>query len=76
LKKRGILILEEYKPKQIEYLTGGPSDSQKLFSAEMMRGDFDQLSWMKLESLETEIHRGKGYTGLSSFLSGVGMKNN
>ena len=46
LKPGGLLILQGYTPKQIEYATGGPKQIQNLYSRKMLKeafSDFDDL---------------------------------
>lgn len=72
LKKGGLVILQSYNPKQLEYNTGGPKDLSMLYTPELIREDLNIISWIKLENSLCEISEGKGHQGMSSVLSGVG----
>jgi 2-polyprenyl-3-methyl-5-hydroxy-6-metoxy-1,4-benzoquinol methylase len=72
LRPNGLLILQAYNPKQLEFKTGGPKDISMLYTEAGVRDEFKQLEWIKLENSLTEISEGQGHQGLSSVLSGVG----
>ena len=40
LKPGGLLLLEGYGPKQLEYKTGGPSELENLYTEELLREEF------------------------------------
>ena len=40
LKPGGLLLLEGYGPKQLEYKTGGPSELENLYTEELLRAEF------------------------------------
>ncbi|UCC24070.1 MAG: class I SAM-dependent methyltransferase [Gemmatimonadales bacterium] len=65
LKPGGVLVLEAYTPRQLEYGTGGPPDPDRLVRLEELR---DELAGLDLEvALETEreIHEGTKHHGPS-----------
>ncbi len=74
LKPRGLFIFQSYNPKQLEFNTGGPKEITMLNTDESMRSEFSSLTWLKLENSLAEIHEGAGHQGMSSLLSGIGVK--
>lgn len=66
LKKSGMFILEAYTPKQLEYKTGGPDNTDLLMSANSLKQELTGLHFLKLLEIEREIHEGKGHNGMSA----------
>jgi 2-polyprenyl-3-methyl-5-hydroxy-6-metoxy-1,4-benzoquinol methylase len=74
LKLGGILILQGYTPKQLEYKTGGPPDINHLYTTELIQ---DLLKGMKVidwREYEAEIHEGDGHHGMSALMGVVAQK--
>jgi 2-polyprenyl-3-methyl-5-hydroxy-6-metoxy-1,4-benzoquinol methylase len=74
LKPGGILILQGYTPKQLEYKTGGPPDINHLYTTELIQ---DLLKGMKVidwREYEAEIHEGDGHHGMSALMGVVAQK--
>jgi cyclopropane fatty-acyl-phospholipid synthase-like methyltransferase len=76
LKPNGLFIFQSYNPKQLEFNSGGPKEITMLNTDESMRSEFNSLTWLKLENSMAEIHEGAGHHGMSSLLSGIGVKKN
>lgn len=74
LKPSGSLLLVGYTPKQLEYGTGGPSVLSHLYTPEMLREAFGNLSIEVLESYETELAEGEGHKGLSAVIGLIGTR--
>ena len=66
LKPGGLLILQGYRPKQLEYKTGGPSSVENLYSAETLREEFSAMEILHLAEHDDEICEGKGHCGMSA----------
>jgi hypothetical protein len=48
----GILILEAFEPKQLENQSGGPKQSDMLYTIDMLKEDFKDL---KIKTLEVSV---------------------
>ena len=59
LKPGGLLILQGYMPKQIEYATGGPKQIENLYSRKMLEEAFSDFDDLRIVEEECEIHEGK-----------------
>ena len=68
LKPGGVLILQGYTPKQLDYKTGGPSDVTHLYTEAMLREAFAQLTIIELRAYEDEIAEGRGHHGRSALI--------
>jgi len=74
LKPGGLLLLQGYTPKQLEYRTGGPSERDNLYSAEDLRGEFADMEILHLREYEREIDEGAGHSGMSALVEMVARK--
>ena len=74
LKPGGILILQGYRPKQLEYKTGGPSSLENLYTAETLREEFSAMEILHLREHDEEICEGAGHCGMSALVEMVARK--
>ncbi len=74
LKEGGVLILEAYRPKQLEYKTGGPPVPELMMNREILAHDFSGLEHLVLEEKDRIIHEGQGHEGLSAVVQFSGVK--
>ena len=58
LKVGGILVLQGYTPKQLEYKTGGPSLLSHLYTEEMLRTAFASTEILELRAYDAGFDRG------------------
>jgi cyclopropane fatty-acyl-phospholipid synthase-like methyltransferase len=74
LKPGGLLLLQGYTPKQLEYRTGGPSNVDNLYTAEDLRRDFGAMEILQLREHDAEISEGPGHSGMSALVDLVARK--
>jgi 2-polyprenyl-3-methyl-5-hydroxy-6-metoxy-1,4-benzoquinol methylase len=74
LRPGGLLLLEGYTPKQLEYRTGGPSRVENLYSEEMLREAFKDLHILELRQYEAELVEGASHAGRSALIDLVARK--
>ena len=74
LKPGGLLVLQGYTPKQLEYRTGGPPNADNLYTAEDLRGEFADMEILHLREHEREISEGVGHNGMSALVEMVARK--
>jgi len=74
LKPGGLLILQGYTPKQLEYKTGGPSNVDNLYTAAMLAADFAAMEILHLREHEDRMREGKGHDGMSALVDLVARK--
>lgn len=61
----GVLLLEHYHPRQLEYRTGGPPDAKLLLTRSELQHDFKALKVLHSFEGEREIREGSGHAGKS-----------
>jgi len=68
LKPGGVLILQGYTLKQLDYRTGGPPILSHLYTRDLLLAAFADLSIIELREYEAEIHEGQGHSGRSALV--------
>jgi 2-polyprenyl-3-methyl-5-hydroxy-6-metoxy-1,4-benzoquinol methylase len=74
LKPGGVLILQGYTPKQLDYKTGGPGVLSHLYTAELLREAFASLQTIELVEYEADLNEGAHHSGRSALIGFVGRK--
>ena len=74
LKPGGVLILQGYSTKQMDYNTGGPGKIDHLYDADLLRNSFKNYEVIVLQVYEAEIHEGTAHKGMSGLVGYVARK--
>ena len=72
LKPGGLLILQGYTPRQLDYKTGGPSILSHLYTPELLRDAFKSLEIVEFREYEAQLTEGMGHHGQSALIGMVG----
>ena len=68
LKPGGLLLLQGYTPRQLEYRTGGPAQVDNLYIEAMLREAFADMAILHLSKHDSVIHEGAGHDGMSALI--------
>jgi cyclopropane fatty-acyl-phospholipid synthase-like methyltransferase len=74
LKPGGLLLLQGYTPRQLEYRTGGPSQLENLYTKALLREAFADMEILHLSEHDSVIHEGAGHVGMSALIDLVARK--
>lgn len=74
LRPGGVLLLEGYGLKQLEYKTGGPNNAAHLYTEALIRDAFTDYGRLEVTEYETEMTEGEGHVGMSALVDVVGVK--
>jgi cyclopropane fatty-acyl-phospholipid synthase-like methyltransferase len=74
LKPGGLLLLQGYTPRQLEFKTGGPSQVENLYTEAMLRGLCADMEIVDLREHDSVIREGAGHNGLSALIDLVARK--
>ncbi|MEA2970087.1 MAG: hypothetical protein QOE78_3348 [Alphaproteobacteria bacterium] len=69
LKPGGLLIIQGYTPKQLQYGTGGPKQVENLYTRAMLEEAFGDLRDLTIVEEEREIHEGTSHGGMSAVIN-------
>jgi cyclopropane fatty-acyl-phospholipid synthase-like methyltransferase len=74
LKPGGLLLMEGYRPEQLKYKTGGPSEVENLYTRALLAESFADFASVEIREYDSEIHEGPGHGGMSALIDLVGRK--
>lgn len=74
MKPGGLLLLQGYTPRQLEYKTGGPSQIENLYTEAMLRDLLAGMELLQLQEHDSHISEGAGHRGLSALIDAVARK--
>ena len=74
LRRGGLLILQGYTPRQLEYRTGGPPHAENMYTPELLRSAFASLEILELNEYEKVMAEGTQHCGRSAVIDLVARK--
>lgn len=74
LRPGGLLLLQGYRPEQLDYGTGGPSVVENLYTEEQLRQELEGLDFLHLHSHDSTLSEGTGHRGRSALIDLVARK--
>jgi cyclopropane fatty-acyl-phospholipid synthase-like methyltransferase len=74
LRPGGLLLMQGYRPKQLEYNTGGPPEVENLYTRALLEEAFADFSSLEIEEHDSVIWEGSGHGGMSALIDLVGRK--
>ncbi|MGC9269189.1 SAM-dependent methyltransferase [Acidiphilium sp.] len=74
LKPGGVLLLQGYRPEQLNYRTGGPSEASQCYTEAMLLAAFAALRIESLHCHDAIVHEGAGHAGMSALIDLVAYR--
>ena len=74
LRPGGLLVLQGYPPRQLQYRSGGPQRIDHLYTEEMLRAAFAAEQIVELRSYDAELREGTQHTGMAALVGMVVRK--
>ena len=74
LKPDGVILLQGYTPKQLEYKTGGPPNLSHLYTEELLQDAFGDLDISELNAYEQVLTEGTQHHGQSALIGLVARR--
>lgn len=75
LKPGGVLLLQGYTPKQLDYRTGGPPEISHLYTPELLKQSFNAMQISELSEYEEVMQEGSRHQGMSALIGMVAYKS-
>jgi SAM-dependent methyltransferase len=69
LKPGGLLIIEGYAPKQLQYGTGGPKQIEHLYTRALLEDAFGDFDNVRIAEEERVMREGAGHAGMSATIN-------
>jgi cyclopropane fatty-acyl-phospholipid synthase-like methyltransferase len=74
LKPGGLLLMQGYGLRQLEYKTGGPSDAPRLYTRALLADAFADFAALEIVEHDSVIEEGSRHVGMSALIDLVGRK--
>jgi SAM-dependent methyltransferase len=74
LKPGGLVIIQGYRPKQLEYGTGGPKQLEHLYTSQLLEAEFSDFRDTSIVEEDREIHEGIAHGGMSAVINFTARK--
>jgi len=74
LKPGGLLLLQGYTPRQLEYKTGGPPLAENMYTEALLRNAFGDMEISHLREHDDHIGEGTAHSGMSALIDLVARK--
>ena len=74
IKPGGVILLEGYRPEQVDYGTGGPPRRENMYTREWLEQQFCDWDVLELGTYDAVIHEGVGHSGMSALIDLVARK--
>jgi cyclopropane fatty-acyl-phospholipid synthase-like methyltransferase len=74
LKPGGLLLMEGYGLKQLDYQTGGPSNPAHLYTRELLEEAFGDFAALEIREYDSIINEGSRHAGMSALVDLIGRK--
>ena len=71
----GLILLEGYRPEQVDYGTGGPPLRENMYTREWLGGQFRDWDILVLDAYDAVIHEGQGHSGKSALIDLVARRS-
>jgi len=74
LKPGGLLLLQGYTPRQLEFKTGGPPVAENMYTEALLRNSFGDMEILHLSEHDEHVSEGAGHSGMSALIDIVARK--
>ena len=74
LKSGGLLLIQGYRPEQLAYKTGGPSEVENLYTRKLLEDAFKDFTSLEIKEHDSVVDEGAGHMGMSALIDLVGRK--
>jgi SAM-dependent methyltransferase len=68
LKPGGLLLLQGYTPRQLEFRTGGPPVAENMYTEVLLHESFGDMEWLHFAEHDGIIREGAGHHGMSALI--------
>lgn len=70
----GLVLLQGYTPRQLDFKTGGPPQAAHMYTEELLRASFADCDILHLSEHDDVIEEGRQHTGMSALIDLVARK--
>jgi SAM-dependent methyltransferase len=74
LRPGGVMLLEAYTPKQLDYKTGGPPNAEMMMDGRVLREELPSLEFQLLKECVREVREGELHHGTGAIVQMLAVK--
>src|ERR1700722_2411101 len=74
LKPGGLLLMQSYRPEQLNYKTGGPPAAARMCTRDILQAAFGDLAELDIREHDSVLDEGTAHVGMSALIDLVGKK--
>jgi SAM-dependent methyltransferase len=74
LKPGGLLLMQGYRPEQLNYRTGGPPHAANMYTRRLLEDAFGDFASLAINEHDSIVEEGAGHGGMSALIDLVGRK--
>jgi cyclopropane fatty-acyl-phospholipid synthase-like methyltransferase len=74
LRPGGLLLMQNYRPEQLNYKTGGPPDAARMCTREILQSAFGDLAELDIREHDSVLNEGTAHVGMSALIDLVAKK--
>jgi cyclopropane fatty-acyl-phospholipid synthase-like methyltransferase len=74
LKPGGLLLLQGYRPEQLNYRTGGPPKAERMYTRAILQEGFGDMAALDISEHDSMISEGASHAGMSALIDMVARK--
>jgi cyclopropane fatty-acyl-phospholipid synthase-like methyltransferase len=74
LKPGGLLLMQGYRPEQLQYRTGGPPDAERMYTRPMLQAAFADFTELDIREHDSVLNEGTAHVGMSALIDLIGKK--
>jgi cyclopropane fatty-acyl-phospholipid synthase-like methyltransferase len=74
LKPGGLLLMQGYRPEQLNYRTGGPPDVERMYTRSILQTAFGDMTELEIREHDSVISEGTGHVGMSALIDLIARK--
>ncbi len=74
LKPDGLLLMQGYRPEQLNYRTGGPPKAERMYTRTILQQGFGDMAALDISEHDSMISEGSSHAGMSALIDMVARK--
>jgi cyclopropane fatty-acyl-phospholipid synthase-like methyltransferase len=74
LKPGGLLLMQGYRPEQLNYRTGGPSNASRMYTRAILQDGFGDMAALDIREHYSVVSEGSSHAGMSALIDLVARK--
>jgi SAM-dependent methyltransferase len=74
LKPGGLLLMQGYRPEQLNYRTGGPPHAENMYTRALLEEVFGDFASLDIREHDSMVAEGSAHAGMSALIDVVGRK--